>query len=41
MLTQFASMEDFDADLVHPAHVKVAKYIASLLESAAAVCYES
>jgi hypothetical protein len=41
LIAQFASMEDFDAYLVHPAHVKVAKYIASVLESAAAVCYES
>ena len=41
LIAQFASMEDFDAYLVHPAHVEVAKYIASVLESAAAVCYES
>ncbi len=41
LIAQFASMEDFDAYLVHPVHVEVAKYIASVLESAAAVCYES
>jgi hypothetical protein len=41
LIVQFASMEDFDAYLVHPAHVEVAKYIASVLESAAAVCYKS
>jgi Stress responsive A/B Barrel Domain len=41
LIAQFASMEDFDAYLVHPAHVEVAKYIASVLESAAAVCYKS
>ena len=41
LITQFASMKDFDAYLTHPAHVAVAKYIASVLESAAAVCYES
>jgi hypothetical protein len=34
-------MENFDAHLVHPAHVEVAKYIASVLKSAAAVCYET
>jgi len=41
LIAQFASMEDFDAYLVHPAHLEVAKYIASVLESAAAVCYRS
>ena len=41
LIAQFASMEDFDAYLVHPAHVEVAKHIASVLESAAAVCYKS
>jgi Stress responsive A/B Barrel Domain len=41
LITQFASMKDFDAYLIHPTHVEVAKYIASVLESAAAVCYES
>jgi Stress responsive A/B Barrel Domain len=41
LIAQFASMEDFDAYLAHPAHVEVAKYIASVLESAAAVCYKS
>ena len=41
LIAQFASMEDFDAYLVHPAHLEVGKYIAGVLESAAAVCYES
>jgi len=41
LITQFASMKDLEAYLIHPAHVEVAKYIASVLESAAAVCYES
>jgi hypothetical protein len=41
LIAQFASMEDFDAYLAHPVHIEVAKYIASVLESTAAVCYES
>ena len=41
LIARFASMEGFDAYLVHPAHVEVAKYIASVLESVAAVCYET
>jgi hypothetical protein len=41
LIAQFSSMDDFNAYLVHPVHVEVAKYIASVLESAAAVCYES
>jgi len=40
LITQFATLGDFDAYLVHPAHVRVAAYIASVLESAASVCYE-
>lgn len=41
LITQFASMKDFDAYRIHPVHVEVAKYIAGVLESAASVCYES
>lgn len=41
LITKFASMEDFDAYLAHPVHIDVAKYIASVLETGAAVCYES
>ncbi len=32
---------DFDAYLVHPVHVEVSRYISRVLESGAAVCYES
>jgi hypothetical protein len=41
LITKFASMEDFDAYLIHPIHVEVSKYIGSVLETGAAVCYES
>ena len=41
LIARFTSMKDLDAYLVHAGHVKVAKYIASVLESAAAVCCES
>ncbi len=40
LITHFSSMEDLEAYLIHPVHVEVSKYIASVLESAAAVCYE-
>lgn len=41
LITQFASMEELNAYLVHPVHVEVSKYIADVLETGAAVCYES
>lgn len=41
LIADYASMEDFDAYLVHPAHLEVAKYIGSVLETSASVCYES
>jgi hypothetical protein len=41
LITKFATMTDFDAHLVHPVHVEVSRYISKVLESGAAVCYES
>ncbi len=41
MIADYDSMEDLNAYLVHPVHVKVGKYIGSVIESQAAVCYES
>lgn len=41
LITKFASMEDLEAYLVDPAHVEVSKYIGSVVDTAAAVCYES
>jgi hypothetical protein len=41
LIAQFASMQDLEAYLGHPLHVKVAQYIAGVLEAAASVCYES
>ncbi|SPF49963.1 Stress responsive alpha-beta barrel domain-containing protein [Candidatus Desulfosporosinus infrequens] len=41
LITKFDSMEDLDAYLIHPVHVEVAKYIGSVLETGASVCYES
>lgn len=40
LITKFASMKDLDAYLVHPVHVEVAKYIGSVVDIQAAVCYE-
>ncbi len=40
LITRFASMEDLEAYLVHPAHLAVSDYIAGVLEAGAAVCYE-
>jgi Stress responsive A/B Barrel Domain. len=41
LIAQFASMANFESYLVHPVHIEVSKYIASVLENSAAVCYES
>ncbi|QDR79526.1 Dabb family protein [Sporomusa termitida] len=41
LIAKYESMADFEAYLVHPVHVEVGKYIANVLESSAAVCYES
>jgi hypothetical protein len=41
LIADYDSMEDLNAYLVHPVHVEVGKYIASVLESQASVCYES
>ncbi len=40
LITHFDSMEDMDAYLIDPVHVEVSKYIASVIESGASVCYE-
>lgn len=40
MIATFSSMRDLEAYLVHPIHIEVSKYIASVLENSASVCYE-
>lgn len=40
LITKFASLEDLDAYLAHPAHLEVAKFIVSVLDTQASVCYE-
>jgi hypothetical protein len=40
LITTFASMEDLDKYLAHPAHLEVAKFIGSVLDTQASVCYE-
>lgn len=40
LISQFVSMADFDAYLVHPVHMEVSKFIAGVLETGASVCYE-
>lgn len=39
--TKFKSMDDYDAYLVHPLHIKVSENIGSNIESSASVCYKS
>ncbi|HML33754.1 MULTISPECIES: Dabb family protein [Sporomusa] len=41
MIAQYDSMAGFEAYLVHPVHVEVSQYIASVLAASASVCYES
>lgn len=40
LITKFASMEDMNAYLVHPAHLEVGKFIGNVLDTQASVCYE-
>ncbi|MDD7794739.1 Dabb family protein [Clostridium sp. 'White wine YQ'] len=39
LITKFASLEDLDAYLSHPTHLEVAKFIESVLDTQASVCY--
>lgn len=39
-ITKFASMEDLDVYLAHPAHLEVSKFIGSVLDTLASLCYE-
>lgn len=38
LITKFASLEDMDEYLIHPAHQDVAKLIGTVLETQASVC---
>ncbi len=40
LITTFASLEDLDKYLVHPKHLEVAKFIGSVLDTQASVCYK-
>ncbi len=40
LITKFASLEDMDRYLDHPVHIEVAKFIVSVLDTQASVCYE-
>jgi len=40
LITRYSSMEDLEAYLIHPVHVEVVKYIASVMETCASVCFE-
>ncbi|AQS06290.1 Dabb family protein [Clostridium beijerinckii] len=39
LITKFASLEDLDKYLIHPDHLEVAKFIGSVLDTQASVCY--
>ncbi|KPU42563.1 stress responsive A/B barrel domain protein [Oxobacter pfennigii] len=41
LITKFNSMADFESYISHPVHVEVSKYVGEVLETGAAVCYES
>lgn len=41
LVTHFTSMADMEAYLIDPVHVEVSKYIGSVIEAGASVCYES
>lgn len=41
LITKFASLDDLDSYLVHPAHLEVAKYIGNVLDTQSSLCYES
>lgn len=40
LITKFASLEDMDAYLAHPAHLEVAKFIGNVLDTQSSVCCE-
>ncbi len=39
LITKFASLEDLDKYLINPNHLEVAKFIGSVLDTQASVCY--
>jgi hypothetical protein len=41
LITKFESLMDFDSYLAHPAHLEVAKFIGSVLDTQASLCYET
>jgi hypothetical protein len=41
LVAHFDSMEDFEAYLVHPVHVEVARYVAEVLDTMAGVLYST
>ena len=40
LITKFESLQGLDTYLTHPVHLEVAKYIVSVLDTQASVCYE-
>lgn len=40
LITKYVSLEDLNTYLAHPAHLEVAKYIGSVLDTQASICYE-
>jgi hypothetical protein len=41
LITQYDDMAGLEAYLVHPVHLEVSKYIVSVIDTSASVCYES
>jgi len=41
LITKFDSMEDLNSYLIHPVHLEVGKYIASVLKTQVSLCYKS
>jgi hypothetical protein len=41
LITKFETMKDLDSYLIHPLHIEVSRYISTVFESGASLCYES
>lgn len=41
VIAKYDSLKDFELYLNHPVHVEVSKYIGTVVDTVASVCYES
>ncbi|MDV4149913.1 Dabb family protein [Clostridium sp. AL.422] len=40
LITKFASIADLEKYIIHPVHLEVAKFIGTILDTQASVCYK-